>query len=38
MPIDVERGLATGFLRYLMKPVNLPPLEEMLEQVTAGPA
>ena len=36
MPIDVERGLAAGFLRYLTKPVSLPRLMEALEQVMTG--
>jgi len=32
MPIDVERGLHAGFLRYLAKPVNPPQLKEALER------
>lgn len=35
MPLDVERGLAAGFRRYLTKPVKLPELVETIVQVMA---
>jgi PAS domain S-box-containing protein len=35
MPLDVERGLAAGFRRYLTKPVKIQDLLEAIEQTTA---
>lgn len=36
MPLDVERGLAAGFRRYLTKPVKLPELVEAIGRVMAA--
>ena len=38
MPIDVERGLAAGFERYLTKPVKIQELVQAIEQAMAVPA
>ncbi len=33
MPADVTRGLGAGFRRYLTKPVNIPRLQQVLDEV-----
>jgi CheY-like chemotaxis protein len=35
MPLDVERGLAAGFRRYLTKPVKAAELIDAVEQSMA---
>ncbi|MDH4133309.1 MAG: hypothetical protein OEV31_00835, partial [Gammaproteobacteria bacterium] len=31
MPIDIERGLKAGFMRYLTKPINVTELMRSIE-------
>ncbi|MDB5321081.1 MAG: sensor hybrid histidine kinase [Phycisphaerales bacterium] len=35
-PADIERALAAGFSRYLVKPVKLETLREVVEQIAGG--